>query len=103
MSSPIDTIRDVLPDRAQFMTGQAVIGTSVVQLVAANPELFTGVLLRADLTNAGIIYVGFSDGVSTTTGYPLEAGDQLPIPIDRIKKLWFVASQITQNLAWFAA
>ena len=103
MSSPNDIIRDSLPERAPLFTGQDVIGTSAVQLASADPELFTGVILKADVANAGIIYVGFSDGVLTTTGYPLNAGDELPIPVRRIKKIWLIASAVSQDIAWFAA
>ena len=48
---------------------------SAAQLPPA--ALYSGVVLKADTSNAGIIFVGPCANMSTTTGYPLKAGEAI--------------------------
>ena len=65
-----------------------------------------GVLLKADSTNAGIIYVGLSDvtagTASATDGFPLSAGDTLFVEVANPNLLYVFASTTNQVIYWIA-
>lgn len=53
------------------------IGASSTPLVASATLALTGVRIKALAANStGIVYVGNTTGVLTTTGYPLAAGEE---------------------------
>jgi hypothetical protein len=85
-----------------FITGQATVqmaGTSVEVVSTVKTYL---VVIRADINNAGSIYVG-TKGVSATTGYILDAGEALAIPIDNLKKaIWVDAANSGDGCSWIA-
>ncbi|MEM4531048.1 MAG: hypothetical protein QXY39_04200 [Thermofilaceae archaeon] len=79
--------------------GQVTVGTSVVQLPNVSiPAGFT-VVIRADLANTGVIYIGESD-VSASNGFPLAAGDAVLLRIDNLNRVYAVASADNQKLAY---
>ena len=98
-----DILRDSLPSGS---TGYTIVGTSAIKLRDNSRELLTGVSIKADTANAGVVYVGFSDQISanadTKSGYPLAAGDSVPISIDDIAKVYIIASAITQKVFFIA-
>ncbi|MEM2191358.1 MAG: hypothetical protein QW540_08030 [Archaeoglobaceae archaeon] len=49
------------------------------------------VMIKAESTNSGRIYVGSSE-VSETNGYPLEPGEVIIVNIDNLNKIWLNAS-----------
>lgn len=60
-----------------------------------------GVIVKALPSNTGTIYVGLT-GVTTTTGFPLEAGDHLVLPIDDANKIFVASSVNNQDVSWIA-
>lgn len=59
-------------------------------------------LIKAHPSNTGLAYVG-NDGagdVSSTTGYPLSAGDQTVIDIQNLKHLWFDTAVNGEKVCW---
>jgi len=51
---------------------------------------YKGVRVRAASANTIVVFVG-PQGVETTTGYPLPAGEELAIPIENPSKVYIVA------------
>lgn len=71
------------------------------QIVVATNAATRGVVIKAMPENTGIIYIGLS-GVTSTTGFPLEAGETVTIPVDDADKIYALASIDNQALAWIA-
>ncbi len=69
-------------------------------VVASNPAAH-GVVVKAMPANTGILYIGIV-GVTSTTGFPLEAGENITIPVDNANKIYARASVDNQALAWVA-
>ncbi len=94
-----DIYRDSLPTGSN---GYTVVGSTAVQLQVNPRELLTGVIVKADTANAGVVYVGFSSQIdanaSTKSGFPLAAGDSVPLTIDDISKVWVIASTSSQKV-----
>ena len=81
------------------------IGTAIEQFVAPRNYAFKkGILLKAAVTNAGIIYVGNNDVTAGTTGatdgFPLSGGDSVFIEVSDPSELYVIASVATQVLYW---
>lgn len=86
------------------MTGQETVGTTPAQIDAPAKELFRGVAIKADPSNTDVVYIGFGDSVSATSGYPLAAGEEFPdfLPVFDVKKVWFVGGAVGQDFHWIA-
>lgn len=102
MSNPVKVFEDVA---AQFVHGQKVIGATAGQLSTMDHPTMKGVQLRAHPDNTGLVYIGSHPGVTAdsavaTDGFPLEAGDQLFIPIDNVNKIFVVGSAADQGIFW---
>ena len=104
MPGPVNIVEDLSPD---FWTGSKAIGNgAIVQLFSADLPVQKGVQLKADATNAGIIYVGKSNvtaaSADVTDGMPLAAGEGIFIPVKDITKIYMIASQAAQEIYWMA-
>lgn len=86
-------------------------GYDVTSFSAANDptEIITSgtvtgsVVLRAIPGNGGIVYIGFNSNVTTSNGFPLEAGDSLSLDIDIDKQpLWGTADTGGDEIRWLA-
>lgn len=88
-----------LPDNASLETNQQTIGTSkeVISVVLSD-RIVRGILVKALNTNSDIIYVGDSS-VTTSTGFPLSAGESVVIPLNN-GSIYAVADAAAQKLAW---
>ena len=80
------------------------IDTTAEQLSTRKTATTIGVLIRASIGNAGIVYVG-KEGVTAgttdaTDGFELGAGESLTIEIDRVDKVWVIASEANQRVSW---
>lgn len=90
-----------MPARA---TGGAVtVGTSAAPLRTDSVRPRHGVVLRGDPDNGGTVYVGFSEEVTTGTGFPLLAGESLNLEVEDLKQVYFIASEANQVIRWVAA
>ena len=75
---------------------QATVGVAAAAL--PNQELPSGgCVLKADAANAGTIYIG-ATGVTSSTGYPLTAGQAVPLSIKNLVTVFAIASQASQKL-----
>ena len=102
--------------QADAMTGSQSVGTSPVQMSTTAKQLAKGVFIKVAKTNIGFVYVGFAANVTAgsatpaTDGYPLPPGEELPFAIDRLDKVWLIASspghavnflaQVMEIVAW---
>jgi len=77
-----------------FAHNQTSVGTSAVQL-ASNTST-KGVLVKAKSTNTGIIYVGNSSGVTSSTGFELLAGEAVLVPVNNSNLIYCIASASSQ-------
>ena len=82
------------------------VDTSAEQMTATSFAAVNGVLVMADSTNTGIIYVGNSDvtagNTAGTDGIPLVAGASAVIPINNPNKIYVIASAENQKIYWLA-
>lgn len=86
---------------SSFAHAQTSIGTSAVQL-ASNTST-KGVLVKAKSTNTGIIYVGNSSGVTSSTGFELLAGEAVFVPVDNSNKVYCIASASSQTVCFLVS
>lgn len=103
MSVEIDIKKDTI---IGGRTGRATIGTSAVQ-IADKAECISGIEIRADTNNTGVIYVGYKNTVTAdaddqTDGFPLYATDSKHFPVESPDKLWLIASAVSQKVWWDA-
>lgn len=85
------------------------IGASAVQLVAAPSAGVqniqrgnAGVIVKALPGNTATVYVGGDATVTSSTGFPLAAGDAITLPVDDPSRVYAVAASGTQALAWIS-
>ena len=62
--------------------------------------LQSGIHFKSDLSNSGIVFVGFNNQVASQIGFPLYAGDQIFIETDNLNKM-FVASTVSGSTVYF--
>jgi len=87
---------------SEFKTGHGTVGTTpVVALITVETPVKKYVEVKADLTNTNNIFVGINT-VSTTTGFLLDAGESVRIPIDDLSKVYVVADAAAQGFSWLA-
>lgn len=85
--------------------GHTVVGTEIVQLTDVVDRAYRGVLIVADPTNAGIVYVGgkaVTADATATGGIPLSAEKSIFVPIANPKQLYVIADTADQGVAWMA-
>lgn len=75
-----------------LMSGVQPCMTAAAQL--PNGALTTGVLVSADATNTGTVFVGGS-AVSTANGYPLSAGASVSVDVTSLSMVWVVCQNTT--------
>jgi hypothetical protein len=91
-----DLYKDSIPTG---VNGQGTVGTTSAFLSPVNHKLLSGVIVKALSDNAGTVYVGFGD-VTTATGFPLSAGDSVPLNIEELHKVKIIASEASQGFAF---
>ena len=86
--------------KGRFHNNQGSVGTTRAQLNTDGREaLRRGVTVKAATGNADVVYVGGPE-VSTTTGYPLVAGESLYLPAMFTDQIWVVGGASAQGFAW---
>lgn len=92
-----------VPVVAAFTHGQNtdIDSGAAEQVVAASNPAAQGVLVKAMPNNTGTIYIGIV-GVTTVTGFPLEAGESITLPVDNANKVYAIADIDNQAVAWVA-
>ncbi len=79
---------------------QAVTGSAVV---LALPSTLVTVCVQGTPTNTNpsLVYVGNNSSVTTSTGYPLAAGQAVCTPIRNGASIYVIASGTGSSVAWF--
>lgn len=102
-----DTL-STLTVRSTFSHGsKSSISTTAVQMKASSVPANNGVMVKADISNTGKVYVGSSSGVTngssdTTDGFQLNAGDGVVITVDNANDIWLIGSSAGQKVYWIA-
>lgn len=86
----------------KFLAGSIVVGTGFVPLVTQSFFCKRGILVKADISNSDIIFIGNSDVSVSGKGFPLAAGESYPIPLNDLAKLFAVSATPAQVLYFFA-
>lgn len=93
------TVTSVTEGLHSFETGQYTIGLTSSQLTPTPLVGRSSISIRVDKSNTGAIYIGPTNSVTTTTGYPLFAGDTLAMDLTDSNQIWAVADTANQVLA----
>lgn len=73
-----------------FILFQETVSASAQQL--PSNQIFNNVILSAKSTNTGVVYIGNSSAVSSTSGFPLEKGTSVSIKVDNLNQIFFVGT-----------
>lgn len=86
----------------EFYAGaNADIDQVAEQLTTSSFAVRKYVYIKANAGNTGDVYVGLA-GVSASNGYPLDAGEEVKIPVDDPSKIWVIGSADNQGVKWIA-
>lgn len=81
-----------------FQTSQYSVGPSAVPLTVTPLTNRQSVSIKALTTSSAIVYIGNSNSVTTSTGYPLLNGDSLNMDLDGVHQIWAIASLAGQTV-----
>lgn len=73
-------------------SGQTTIAVTNTPIVLGASTAIRGVVVKAKDNNSAPVYVGFSNAVTTSTGYELWNLDAQPFWIDNLNKLYIVGT-----------
>lgn len=82
----------------ELLHGAGTAGTAASTLGTASKDIIQ-VSIRAAANNSGTVYVGGS-GVTTSTGWPLTAGESVDIGISKAEAVYVIASAASQAYRW---
>lgn len=85
---------------AEFKTGHGTVGTSAAQVSDLAFRATKYVKIKADLGNTDNVFIGHDASVTASTGYFLDAGEEVEIPIDSLDKVWIIADAADQGYSW---
>ncbi|MGO8740081.1 hypothetical protein [Rhodoblastus sp.] len=92
----------VLPhDAFAQSAAQPIAGVQTATLTAAAlpaAGLYSGVVLKADYGNTGIIFIGPCSNLTTTTGYPLEAGEAISYGVTSLSLVCMIGQNTSDVL-----
>ena len=102
MDGVLDNIDTASTVGSGFTNGSATIGTSSAQMTSTSFTCNKGVTVTADMSNTGTLYVGNATGVTTSTGFPLEAGDAMFLPIANPTLVYIISDTASQKVLYIA-
>ena len=80
-------------------TGQQAVTGSAVALPSLQAK---AVCIKAAVANSITVYLGNTANVTTSTGYPLEAGLSVCVPATNVNQVYVIASTTGANVGFFA-
>lgn len=85
------------------VSGQKAVTTAgtAVQLSSSTVGIHS-LVIRALRANTGIIYVGFSSSVSSTTGLELAAGDAVSLTVPSLSEVYLNSSVSAEGVSYAA-
>jgi hypothetical protein len=93
--TPANSLPVVSPQGA-INVGQKVLANSSTQLTASSIGSSNGILVQGLSTNAASVYIGPS-GVTTSTGYELQAGQAVPFTVSNANLLYGISTNGTDG------
>lgn len=96
---PVETSRNEFKIGSKTIDDSAAVALADRKLIEAKSY----VLVQAGSDNSGDVFVGDSSGVDSDTGWRLDAGESVKIPIDDPAKVWVIGSDADQVVKWLAA
>lgn len=96
ISGPIDTTEQGLNS---FQTSQYIIGTSAVQLTPSALSNRSSISLAVIADPNIAIYIGNSNGVTTSNGYPLYDGNTIELDLTPTGTIWAISTNAGQTIA----
>lgn len=73
-----------------FPYGRVTVAATAAQLVATTAV--RSVAIFAEAANAGVTYVGGDSSVTTSTGFPLNAGDTITLDTVDASGVWIIGT-----------
>lgn len=98
-ASPVDVEQAPYSSAVSGQTNVTTAGTAVV--LGASTAIL-GVVIRAKLTNTGLIYVG-PTGVTSSTGYILDRGAAVSVGVDNLADIFINSSVDGEGVSYLAA
>lgn len=97
---PVDVYEVQLP--AAVYAGQKTVSSAgTAEPLAASQELRAGVAIKALGGNGGNVFVGGS-GVDSSTGFVLDAGEEVFVEIDDLAKVYLDVDAGGEGVSWMA-
>lgn len=81
-------------DNSAGMSGlvtQLTVSGVAVKLPSSPLSYRRAVAIRNFNSTSGVLYIGFDSAVTTSNGYPLDAGESLPLQMNGAVDVWGVA------------
>lgn len=82
------------------------VDTVAERLTAKNFACKNGITVKADISNAGIVYVGKIDVTAATNplrdGFPISAGDSVSFEVKDVNLVHVIGSMADQRVFWIA-
>lgn len=86
-----------------FKTNKVSVTTSAAQMDSSGFTCQNGINLKALATNTQLIYFGNTSGVSSTSGYGLDPGEEIFLKINNTNKIYTVSGSGTQAVFFSAS
>lgn len=83
-----------------FRTGHVTIGTTAAQLSPQNLLAHSIIRIKADATNTNDLFIGPNASVASTTGYRLDAGESVDLPLVNTDAIWIVGGAASQGYSY---
>lgn len=80
-----------------FQTGQQAVTGTATKLPNLNTQ---NVCLKVIPAGTQVVYVGSSAAVTTSTGYPLSAGDSVCMVVNNLNQIYVVATTTGSTMSW---
>ena len=105
--SPLSVISKSVGITGTFKTGANLdVDTSAEVLTSTDFDTTQGVMITADSSNSGIVYIGNSDvdagATDATSGLPLSAGESLFFSANNPSSIFVIGSAVNQKVYWLA-
>jgi len=98
-ATPVSVAQDPFSSASSGQTNVTTAGTRVA--LGASTAIL-GVVIRAKLTNTGLIYVGDS-GVTSSNGYILDRGSAVTVGVDNLADVSIDSSVSGEGVSYLAA
>jgi hypothetical protein len=96
-STVTGTVNANIEGLTSFASSQYTIGISAVQLTPSPLTNRSSMSIKANTTSgSAMIYIGASNGVTTSTGYALFSGDSLQLDLTPAQQIWAISNMANQ-------